>query len=378
MEKFRIGNDIPLQWTITRGDEAEDLTRVPVKNLFIVSLHWELQLGFSIGGEGNNVITTTFPGASQQYCGPYWLRLEENPGAGGMNVIESKPIFELRPISDSSSITPTTTTELATDVLLPSQGLSAYQIAVIHGFQGTEEEWLAGIVGREGVNDYSLLSSKPKINSHELVGDKSSHDLDLASVNDVEDLQDQIDAIVNGNAVINLAASPSLVFVGVESEIALTATTDTEATAIAITRDGEPVASGTGTTLSATDTITPDEAGSTVYTAAYTIAGLPRSTTKSVDAVYPCLYGAGADYAAAVNEATVRRTPAGTYNINVATAASYVFFVVPATMSISSATMSGFNFPLQTPVDVEINGVAYKSYQSANTYDAGIITVVLH
>lgn len=190
-------------------------------------------------------------------------------------------------------------------------------------------------------------------------------------------LQSQINAIVNGNANVGLSANPALVFVGEESNIALTATTDTEATAITISRDGTTIATGAGSSLSAAEALTPAAAGSTVYVAAFAIAGLPKTASKSVTAVYPCYYGAGADYSAAVNEATVRRTPAGTYSINVATAASYVFFVVPATMTINGATMSGFNFPLQAPVNIDLDGVAYKVYQSANTYDAGTITVVL-
>ena len=68
---------------------------------------------------------------------------------------------------------------------------------------------------------------------------------------------------------------------------------------------------------------------------------------------------------------------AGTYNINVAQNGSYVWFNVPSSMTIHGATMSGFEFPLEAPTNVTINGVAYKSYRSSNTYNAGTLTIVI-
>jgi hypothetical protein len=96
-----------------------------------------------------------------------------------------------------------------------------------------------------------------------------------------------------------------------------------------------------------------------------------------VVAVYPILYGTGDDYTDAQTRPSVRTTPAGTYNVTVANNGDYVFFVVPRTMNINSAKMGGFDFPLQAPVNVEIEGVEYKYYQSANTYDAGTLTIVI-
>ena len=179
LNRYRIGNDVPLKWTITRGDEPEDLTIVASVRVFVVCPMWECEVPYIIGGADNNEVTVLFKGKEQKYCGPYWLRLEENRGEDNMNTIESRAAFELRPVTDTAAIMPVAVTELATDIMMPGHGLSAYQIAVLHGYQGTEEEWLAGIVGRKGVNDYSLLGSKPKINGHELVGNKSSEELGI-------------------------------------------------------------------------------------------------------------------------------------------------------------------------------------------------------
>lgn len=193
-----------------------------------------------------------------------------------------------------------------------------------------------------------------------------------------ENLQGQINEIVNGDANVSLTASPTVVFAGENNTIALTATSDTLATAISITGGSleEPI-TGTGTSATGEDVINVAEARTITYHATFTIAGLPKTASKNVSVVYPVLFGAGADYTAATAQATPRTSPAGTYNVTVGTAGTYVFFVVPATMAIHGATMSGFEFPLQAAVDVTIGGKAYRSYQSANTYDAGQLTIVL-
>ena len=190
-------------------------------------------------------------------------------------------------------------------------------------------------------------------------------------------LQSQIDAIVSGGATVSLSASPATVFVGVESTVSLTATTNTSATLIKIKKGSTEIAEGSGMSATATDTITPATDGNTAYTAEFTIAGLLKSTSKNVAAVYPIRTGSGATYVEGTPLTTPKSTPAGTYNITVAEDGDYVFFNVPVTMTIHGATMSGFDFPLEAPQSVEIDGVAYKSYRSSNTYDAGTLTIVI-
>jgi len=110
-------------------------------------------------------------------------------------------------------------------------------------------------------------------------------------------LQAQIDAIVSKDATVNLTASPATIFVGTATDISLTATTNTDATDITIKRGEDTLATGSGKTLSHTDTaVTLDAPGSVAYSADFTISGLHRSANKSVTAVYPIFYGAQADF----------------------------------------------------------------------------------
>ena len=190
--------------------------------------------------------------------------------------------------------------------------------------------------------------------------------------------QSQINAILMGDAInVSLSASPSPVFVGVQNTISLVASVNTTANSIVIKKGSTTIASGSGTSLSGSDTITPTTAGNTTYTADFVIGSTSKSTSKSVVAVYPIRTGASASYTDGTPLSTPKTSPAGTYNISVAQNGSYIWFNVPSSMTIHGATMSGFEFPLEAPNNVTINGVAYKSYRSSNTYNAGTLTIVI-
>lgn len=193
-----------------------------------------------------------------------------------------------------------------------------------------------------------------------------------------DNLQSQIDAIINDNAQVELSASPSCVFVGEENEISLVATTNTEATSIEITGgDIQTPIEGSGLRLVGSDALNWPDAGDIIYQAVFAIGVLRKIVTKKVALVYPIKYGAGQDYTDAAEQATPRTSPAGTYQVAVDNDGDYVFFVVPATMTINRATMGGFEFPLQAAQNEIIDGVEYKYYQSANTYNEGVLTIVI-
>lgn len=190
--------------------------------------------------------------------------------------------------------------------------------------------------------------------------------------------QAQINAILMGDAInVSLSASPSPVFVGVQCTISLVASVNTAANSIIIKKGSTTIATGSGTSLSGSDNITPSAAGNTTYSAEFIVGSTTKTASKSVTAVYPIRTGTGASYVEGTPLSTPKTSPAGTYNINVAQNGSYIWFNVPSSMTIHGATMSGFEFPLEDPTNVTINGVAYKSYRSSNTYGAGTLTIVI-
>lgn len=195
-----------------------------------------------------------------------------------------------------------------------------------------------------------------------------------------DDLQAQIDAIVSEKATVSLSISPNTFIVG-ERTFTLTASTNTTAENIVIKHGSEIIISGSGKTLSRSITVTQDTAADIPYTAEFTFAGgNKRTATATVYFVNKVYVGSGAVYTDVTTDAHVvsaSRSPAGTYQVTVDNDAEYIFFVIPATMSINKATLSGFDFPLESPVNVTIEDVAYKSYRSSNTNDAGTYQIVI-
>lgn len=301
-----------------------------------------------------------------------WFKNERSGLGRCIMRTERRDIFCISPsapvVSEASIAMQTTAASYGYD------GLSAYELSVLKGkTKMSEEEWL---VWQNGIP----AEVESEINGRFLqdFGNAENRGMSQKAITEAhDDLQEQINALVAGKAVVGLSVSPALVFVGEESNISLQATTDTEATDITIKKGEVDIATGEGVSLVGSDIITPPVAGNTTYLAEFTIAGITKTATKNVVAVYPVLYGAGQAYTGAQMQASPRTTPAGTYNIEVQNDGDSVFFVVPRSMSIGDAKMSGFDFPLQAPVDVEIDGVAYKSYQSANTYNAVTLNIVI-
>lgn len=159
MTAIRIGNDIPINWTIMRAGDPEDffgkdltlLMNTPKGQVKITDYHID-----------GNVISWTFFGKNQKWFGPYSFTLIENEGEEGMFTVDSGTVLMLvncscqQDVCDGdSSIDMTSDAEspevgCRSSIEIPVNGKSAYEIAVENGFEGTEEEWLASLQGPPG------------------------------------------------------------------------------------------------------------------------------------------------------------------------------------------------------------------------------------
>lgn len=153
MKKFRIGTDIEIRWPILTNGKETTLEGRDLKLVLTTPLRQKISVDFSVD---NNVVVLIYPGCEQKIVGIYNLTLWENFGHERQTVVDKCSAFELVPWScmaggDDDNLVIRPVVELdASDMLVGLPGYSAYEIAVKNGFEGTEEEWLASLVGPKG------------------------------------------------------------------------------------------------------------------------------------------------------------------------------------------------------------------------------------
>lgn len=137
----RIGNDLPVEWRIVRNGKPENLTAASVTLLVRGDYGVRKVEDFVVDG---NVVRWIFRGTDQRLPGLYSFTLILNEGEDRMYSVDACDILRLVPASCMEyeiPDDPSVSTE--SEITVPASGLSAYEIAVLHGFNGTEEEWLA-------------------------------------------------------------------------------------------------------------------------------------------------------------------------------------------------------------------------------------------
>lgn len=218
-------------------------------------------------------------------------------------------------------------------------------------------------------------------------------ELNIASSNPVEnsvitgkvnDLQSQISAIQAEKATFTVkrAEKSAVYFVGAAIDAYIQADCSITADLIRISRGGNTKNSVTNAKtclyreiMAAGTTTAPT---TLTYSAKAVIGDVEKTASVSISVVNPMYVGAGAAYADVVVEnckQSARTSAGGTFNVTVASAGQYVFFVVPSAMTINKVTLSGFDFPLLAADTTSKSG--YKIYKSANTYKAGTLTLVV-
>lgn len=143
MTKIRIGNDITLRITVTRKSVAETLTGKTL-TLLLRSPYARIELTPTIQ---DNVLTAQWLGTEQTKTGTYTVTLIEDYGEGNRNTVDSVGVFTLvsNSTDENEALTGDQIIDLDLDISVPANGLSAYEIALAHGYEGTEEEWLASL-----------------------------------------------------------------------------------------------------------------------------------------------------------------------------------------------------------------------------------------
>lgn len=191
----------------------------------------------------------------------------------------------------------------------------------------------------------------------------------------IDQLQDMIEHIHPGNIGVAVNVTPNIVFENTSSSVIIKANMVNGAIANRITIRCNNEVYQEENVVNIEHEFTIQETTTIQVTAEQD--GFTYEAISRVLAVNPIYVGASTSYENIYNDddykQTIRATPAGTYTVVVSTNGDSVYFIIPDTMTIDRATMSGFEFPLEAPRIDLVEG--YKVYESSNTYDDGNLII---
>ncbi len=145
MKKIRIGNDIVIKWRVTINGEEVNLEGLDLSLYISTTYQPRKQIAFTVAG---NEITATYKGTEQKVTGVYRLTLYRNEGENAQSILDACDAFELVSCScltvDAAFGGAEVELPIA-DLGIGVPGLSAYEIACIEGFKGTQAEWIASL-----------------------------------------------------------------------------------------------------------------------------------------------------------------------------------------------------------------------------------------
>ena len=311
-------------------------------------------------------------------------------------------------------------------VTLKLAGLSAYEVAVINGFNGTEEEWLESL--KKPAED-AAEELKQEIEQFK-EDTKEELQADIKALGYYEDNPEFIRAYTDAegkflwgiridgsiewakgvptpvqNALKELAdklgeidvamwpltasfsASPSVVeYTGSAKEITLSWTVkrkgaNATVTSLTVKQGSNSIYSGTANPGS--QKVSVNTKGSTKYDLSATADGMTVTGSAVVNMVLPMYFGFAEATSASVLNITslgkqaIKTSPGGTYTLTNGTEGHYMWLCVPDTMTISRVTLNGFDVPMEAAQSASTSLGGYKCYRSSNALVAQSYTIVI-
>lgn len=201
-------------------------------------------------------------------------------------------------------------------------------------------------------------------------------------------IQDVIDSAISDlagdiyyyHASLTASANKTLIEKGVNTEVTLTVKSSLkDKYAKEITCSPNVALTGT-TNAQKTGTVTISDTTSYTFTGVFDY-NITKTAKVTITATYP-IYSlsstkttlTSADITSGTKK--VASNAGGNYSMTLTSNASYFWICVPSNMSINKVTLSGFNVPMEAPVNVSVTGKGtYKCYRSTNTNDAGTYTL---
>lgn len=164
LQKERIGTTLNVAWEILTNGSAVSLEGRDIR-VFVIDPHNKRteMTGLQIGGSVMDVVNFKFQGKIQEHPGVYRLECYENYGKDDQTILDDDVVMLVKRSKqrDGGSVgLAEADIVLSTGELYVSSmgqrgpkgdnGKSAYEIAVMNGYVGTIDEWLASLKGETG------------------------------------------------------------------------------------------------------------------------------------------------------------------------------------------------------------------------------------
>lgn len=134
-----------IKWRITVNGEEVNLEGLDLSLYISTTYQPRKAIAFTVAG---NEITATYKGSEQRVTGVYRLTLYRNEGENAQSILDACDAFELVSCSCLTVDAAFGGVEVElpiADLGVGIPGLSAYEIACIEGFKGTQAEWIASL-----------------------------------------------------------------------------------------------------------------------------------------------------------------------------------------------------------------------------------------
>lgn len=151
--KIRIHKDITFRWRVRTDGQDVSLEGRKLEVLISDRAGNAIKMPFAVSDI--NRLIFVWLGKDQYTCGKYTVSVFENPGAEGSTCLDEVDAVELvrRTCQEGDSSAEgldTETVDLDGDLVSTGRGASAYEVWLMNGHTGTEQDFLDSLKGEKG------------------------------------------------------------------------------------------------------------------------------------------------------------------------------------------------------------------------------------
>nr|DAG73058.1 MAG TPA: tail sheath protein [Caudoviricetes sp.] len=164
--KVRLGNTINFKWPILTNGKPEPLEGRELTLIVTDPLGVQMKLDYYVE---DNYLITSLLGRDQTTIGVYKFALWENKGKASQRVVDLCAPFVVVRDTHEENIEHGVANTMPSGELFTAikgdtgkDGLSAYEIAVKNGFEGSEKEWLESLKGNFTDIEHSVVQGSEK------------------------------------------------------------------------------------------------------------------------------------------------------------------------------------------------------------------------